>query len=180
MGSKFNSVRSGCPSHLSCWSFSCNSDMWNNMAHPDSFLCVVMCCAQSPPPPLFCCLIILVLSFFAIPMVDPKNKMGMIIHTVSKVVLGNNTKNKIYGNLNYAKTFIWGTVMNVFNGCMLGRKNAVHKLTVNFEIPSNKTALGVKMKRVAIHQQHCTFWPVLADEKPQCSVNCTDLIGKPN
>ncbi len=35
--SSFSSIRSGCPSHLSCWSFSCHSEMWKNMVHPYNF-----------------------------------------------------------------------------------------------------------------------------------------------
>jgi hypothetical protein len=50
------------------------------------------------------------------PKVDPRNEVGAIVHTVSNRVLSNNTAKNIYGNANYAKTFLQGTVMNVFDG----------------------------------------------------------------
>ncbi len=59
------------------------------------------------------------------PEVDPKNEVGVIVHAVLKIVLGNHTAKIIYGNVNYAKTFIQGTIMNVFDGCMPGGKNAL-------------------------------------------------------
>jgi hypothetical protein len=114
------------------------------------------------------------------PKVNLRNKVGVIGHAVSKIVLGNHTAKNVYGNVNYAKTFIQGTIMNVFNGHVPGRKNAIWTLTIDFEMPSNKTALGVELKRVPFHQQHPTFGPVPAGKKTQCFVNFTDLIGKPN
>ena len=50
------------------------------------------------------------------PKVDPRNKVGAIVHTVSNRVLSNHTAKNIYGNVNYAKTFLQGTIMNVFEG----------------------------------------------------------------
>ena len=47
-------------------------------------------------------------------------------------------------------------------------------------MPSKDPALGVELKRVAIHWQHCTLEPVPAGKNPQCSVNFTDLIGEPD
>ncbi len=82
------------------------------------------------------------------PMVDPRNKVGMIVHTISKIVLGVHTAKNIYENVNYAKTFIQGTIVNVFDGCKTGGKNAIWKLSVNFEMPYNEM---VKLKRVAVH-----------------------------
>ena len=61
-----------------------------------------------------------------------------------------------------------------------GGENAIWKLTVDFEMPSKDPVLGVQFKRVAIHRQHCTLGPVLAGKNPQCSVNFTDSIGKPD
>jgi hypothetical protein len=54
------------------------------------------------------------------PKVDRRNKVGVIVHTVSKNVLGNRTTKNIYGNVNYAKTFIQGTIVNIFEGHVLG------------------------------------------------------------
>jgi hypothetical protein len=57
--------------------------------------------------------------------VDPRNEVGAIVYAIVKRVLSNHTARNIYGNVNYAKKFIQGTVMNVFNGRMPGGKNAV-------------------------------------------------------
>ncbi len=47
-------------------------------------------------------------------------------------------------------------------------------------MPSDKTAPGGELKRVAIHQQHCTLGLVPAGKKTQWSINFTDLISKPD
>jgi hypothetical protein len=65
-------------------------------------------------------------------------------------------------------------------GARRGGKNAIWKLTVDFKMPSKDPALGVELKRVAIHRQHCTLEPVPAGKNPQCSVNFTDSIGEPD
>ena len=101
------------------------------------------------------------------PKVDPRNKVGAIIHTVSNRVLSNHTAKNIYGNVNYAKTLLQGNVINVFDGCMPGGKNAVWKLTVDFEMHSGEPTLRVKLKRVTVHRQHCTLGPVPAGELNQ-------------
>ena len=49
------------------------------------------------------------------PKVDPRNKVGAIVHAVSNIILSDHTTKNIYGNVNYAKTFLQGTVMNVFH-----------------------------------------------------------------
>ena len=82
--------------------------------------------------------------------------MGTIILAISNRFLNNQTKRNIYGNVSYAKTFLQGTVMNVFEGRAPGGKNAIWKLTVD--------TLGVELKRVTVHCQHCTLGPVPADE----------------
>ena len=84
------------------------------------------------------------------PKVDPRNKVGAIVHTVSNRVLSNHTTKNIYGNVNYAKTFLQGTVF--FDGRAPGGKNAIWKLTVDFEMPSKDPALGVKLKRAAVYR----------------------------
>ena len=85
------------------------------------------------------------------PKVDPRNEVGTIIHAISNRVLSDHTTKNIYNNVNYAKTFLQGTVVNVFDGRARGGKNAIWKLTVDFEMPSKDPALGVKFKRVAVH-----------------------------
>jgi hypothetical protein len=72
------------------------------------------------------------------PKVDPRNEVGVIVHTVSKNDLGNHTSKIVYRNVNYTKTFIQGIIVNVFNGCVLGGDNSIWKLTVHVEMPSNK------------------------------------------
>ena len=54
------------------------------------------------------------------PKVNPRNKVGAIVHSVMNRVLSNHTRRNIYGNVNYAKTFIQGTVVNVFDGHVPG------------------------------------------------------------
>jgi len=65
-------------------------------------------------------------------------------------------------------------------GARRGGKNAVWKLMVDFEMHSEEPTLGVELKRVIVHRQHCTLGPVPSGKNPQCSVNFTDLIGEPN
>jgi hypothetical protein len=101
------------------------------------------------------------------PKVDPRNKVGAIVHTFSNRVLSDHTVKNIYGNVNYAKTFLQDTVINVFDGCTPGGKNAVWKLKVDFEMHSEEPMLGVELKRVAVHRQHCTLGPVPAGELNQ-------------
>jgi hypothetical protein len=77
--------------------------------------CVVLISTPcAPPPSLF--FLKEVLSLFAMPKVDPRNEVGAIVHAVSNRVLSNHTAKNIYGNVNYAKTFLQGTVINVFEG----------------------------------------------------------------
>jgi hypothetical protein len=109
---------------------------------PLAFLLVVMmCCAHlHPPPPPSLFFSKEVLSLFAMPKVDPRNEVGTIIHAVLNRVLSNHTAKNIYGNVNYAKTFLQGTVINVFDGHTPGGENAVWKLTVDFEVHSEAYA----------------------------------------
>jgi hypothetical protein len=90
-------------------------------------LCRVMCCARSPShtPSLFSfalssIVLGIVIVQYAMPKVNPRNEVGVIVHAVYKNVLGNHTTKNIYGNVNYAKTFIQGTVVIVFNGRLPG------------------------------------------------------------
>jgi hypothetical protein len=51
------------------------------------------------------------------PKVDLRNDVVAIVHAVSNRVLSNHTAKIIYNNVNYyAKTFLQGTVVNVFAG----------------------------------------------------------------
>jgi hypothetical protein len=70
-------------------------------------------------------LLSLVLSLFAMPQVDPRKEVGLIVHAISRIVLGNHTAKKIYGNVNHAKTFIQGIIMNVFDRRVPGGNSAV-------------------------------------------------------
>ncbi len=114
------------------------------MAHPVSFLLVVIICVvlKLPPHPLH---IVLKLSLFVMPTkVDGRNEVGAIIHTVANRVLSNHTAKNIFGNVNYSKHFLQGTVVGVFGGHAPGEKNAVWKLMVNFEMPSDNPGAEIK------------------------------------
>jgi hypothetical protein len=95
--------------------------------------------------------------------------VGAIVHTVSNRVLSDHTAKNIYGNVNYAKTFLQGTIINVYDGRTPGGKNAVWKLTVDFEMHSEEPTVGVELMRAAVHRQHCTlgrFRPVNSINSP--------------
>ena len=49
------------------------------------------------------------------PKVDLRNEVGAIVHAISNRVLSDHTAKNIYGKVNYAKTFLQGTVINVFD-----------------------------------------------------------------
>ena len=59
------------------------------------------------------------------PKVDSRNEVGTIVHAVPNKVLSDHAAKNIYGNVKYAKMFLQGTVVNVFDGCAPGGKNAV-------------------------------------------------------
>jgi hypothetical protein len=105
--------------------FSCHSEMTRKMACPVSFLLVVMCCAQTPPLPLH---IVLKLSLFAMPTkVDGRNEVGAIVHAVANRVLRDHTAKNIFGNVDYSKHFLQGTVVGVFDGRAPWGKNVIWK-----------------------------------------------------
>ena len=58
-----------------------------------------MCCAQYPPIPPSIVIVVM-------QKVDPRNKVGTIVHAISNRVLSNHTAKNTYGNVNYAKTFL--------------------------------------------------------------------------
>ena len=101
------------------------------MAHPISFLLIVMmCCAHLPQPPyLLSSFARSSLSLFAMQKVEPRNKLGAIVHAVLDRVLSNHAVKNIYVNVNYVKTFLQGTAMHVFEGFAPGVMNALWKLT---------------------------------------------------
>jgi hypothetical protein len=109
---------------------------------------------------------------------DPRNEVGVIVHAVANRALSDHTAKNIFGNANYAKHFLQGTVMVFFNGRAPGGKNVVWKLTVNFEMPSD--GAKVELKRVDIHRQHCILGAVPAGKNPHCSMTFTDSIGNPD
>ena len=91
------------------------------------------------PPSLLSSFALSSLSLFVMPKVDPRNEVGAIVHAVTNKVLSDHTAKNIYGNVNYAKTFLQGTVMNVFEGHAPGGKNAVWKLTVRLQDARRRT-----------------------------------------
>jgi ATP-dependent 26S proteasome regulatory subunit len=52
---------------------------------------------------------------------NPRNKVGVIVHAVSKIVLGDHTAKNIYGNVNYAKT-LCGSIIFMDELDAIGRK----------------------------------------------------------
>ena len=117
---------------------------------------VVMCCALRLPTSLTpsspCSLkTLFLLSLLTMPMKkDPRDKEGTIVHALVKLALGEHTAKNIFGNVDYNKTFIQGTVMNVFDGCKPNGKNAVWVLRVDFMLPSDDPMAIVKLKRAEI------------------------------
>jgi len=73
------------------------------------------------------------------PKVDPGNEVGAIVHAVLNRVPGDHAAKNIYGNVNYAKMFFQGTVVNVFDGRAPGGENVVWKLTVRLRDAHRRT-----------------------------------------
>ena len=84
------------------------------MVHPISFL--LMCVVLIFPNPLLSSFARLPLSLLAMPKVDPRNEVGVIVHAISNRVPGDHATKNIYGNVNYAKMFLQGILVNVFDG----------------------------------------------------------------
>ena len=117
------------------------------MARPSSVFLIVMmlCCARYPPTPLaplFFCPIVLVIVCDA--KGRPEERGGRDRPRRLKQSSERHTAKNIYVSVNYAKTFLQGTVMNVFEGHAPGGKNAVWKLTVCLQDACKEPALGVK------------------------------------
>ncbi len=62
---------------------------------------------------------------------DPQDKEGMIAHTLAKWTLCKPTAKNIFGNVDYNKTFIQDTVVNIFDGGKPNGKNVVWVLRVD-------------------------------------------------
>ena len=78
---------------------------------------------------------------------DPRNEVGAIVHAVANRALSDHTAKNIFGNVNYAKHFLQGTVVGFFDGRAPGGKNAVWKLTVDFQMPSDDLGAEVAAMR---------------------------------
>ena len=116
--------------------------------------CWLSCCVvfiSIPPPPHLSLLFEGSIVLFAMPKVDLRNKVGAIVLAASNRVLSDHAAKNIYGDVNYAKIFLQGTIINVFDGRTPGGGTAVWKLTVDFEMHSEEPTLGVELKKVAVH-----------------------------
>jgi hypothetical protein len=112
---------------------------------------------------------------------DPRDKEGVIVHALSKWAVVEHTARNIFGNVDYYnKTFMEGTVVNVFDGHATRAKNASWRLMVDFCMPSDEQRPGIKSKRVEILFQHCLLGPVPAGKNPLCRTTFTDFIGDPD
>jgi hypothetical protein len=111
---------------------------------------------------------------------DPRDEEGVIVHALSKWAVGEHTAGNIFGNVDYNKTFMEGTVVNVFDGRATGAKNASWRLMVDFRMPSDEQGPGIESKRVEILRQHCLLGPVPAGNNPLCRTMFTDSIGNPD
>ena len=136
----------------------------------------------SPPSSSFVALILLssLLAMLTKTKKEPRDELGTIVHAVANIVLSDHTAKNIFGNVNYAKHFLRGSVVGVFDGRVPGGKNAVWKLTVDFEMPSDDPGAKVELKRVDIHRQHCILGPIPAGKNPPCSITFMDSIGDPD
>ena len=97
-------------------------------------------CSNSPPTP----------STSLQTKVDVRNEVGAIVHAVANKVLSNHTAKNIFGNVNYSKHFLQGTVVGVFDGRTPGGKNAVWKLTVDFKMPSDNPGAEIELAAAVV------------------------------
>ena len=51
---------------------------------------------------------------------DPRNEVGAIVHPIANRALSDHTTKNIFGNVNFAKHFLQGTIMGFFDGHALG------------------------------------------------------------
>jgi len=87
-----------------------------------------------PCPPPSVSRIVLSSLLSTMPRTDPQ-KAGAIVHAASNRVLCDHSAKNIFGG-NFAKHFLQGTVVNMFDGREPWGENAVWKLTVDYEMPS--------------------------------------------
>ena len=111
---------------------------------------------------------------------DPRDKEGAIVHALAKWALGKPTAKNIFGNVDYNKTLVQGTVVNVFDGRKPNGKNAVWVLRVDCMLPSSDPMAVVELKRVEIHHQHGIPGPVPAGKNPPCQTTFMDSVSYPN
>jgi hypothetical protein len=92
------------------------------------------------------------------PKVDLRKEVGAIVHAVLYRVLSDHAAKNIYGSVNYAKTFLQGTIVNVFDGRAPGGKNAIWKLTVQLRDALQRTCARSRIEEgrcpsTALHPQ---------------------------
>ena len=159
----------------------CNEhEKWRAQGKLSHDLCSLPLLENLPPPsPLLFSSLLIVIVLRSMPTKkDLRNEVGAIVHAIANRALSDHTAKNIFGNVNYAKHFLQGTVVGFFDGPAPGGKNAVWKLTVDFEMPSD--GAEVELKRVDIPRQHCILGAVPAGKNPLCSVTFTDSIGDPD
>ncbi len=111
---------------------------------------------------------------------DPRDKESAIDHALAKWALCKPTAKNMFGNVDYNKTFVQGTVVNVFDGGKPNGKNAVWVLRVDFMLPSDDPMAVVELKRAEIHHQHGIPGPVPAGKNPPCQTTLMNSVGYPN
>ena len=111
---------------------------------------------------------------------DPWDKEGAIVHALMKWALGEHIAKHIFGDVDYNKTFIQGTVVNVFDRRKPNGKNAVWVLRVDVMLPSDDLMTLVELKRVEIHRQHCIPGSVPSGKNLPCRTTCMDSVGDPD
>jgi hypothetical protein len=95
------------------------------------------------------------------PIIDPRNAPGTVIHAAASKILGKCTARAHLGNTNYCLTFLQGVIIRSSNGKEGGAKPTQWKLNVNFSIP-NQEGAEIVLKNFNILQMHCFHEPVLA------------------
>jgi hypothetical protein len=84
------------------------------------------------------------------PPIDLRNVVGETVHALVNRVLGNHSAKTIYGNTNWCKYLMEGTVANAHDGHKAGAKNILWKVSVNFPMPAEELDSKVEIWRVEI------------------------------
>ncbi len=102
--------------------------------------------------------------------------MGMFVHAILKIVLGDHTAKNIYGNVNNAKTFTLGTIVNVSDGRVLGggrMNNTITNTTAN-TITNTKTntvlgreQLNPQLAECVVGEVRCVHHQGIAEQAPE-------------